>query len=263
MPPAHFGEVTLGFQWVDNRGHLLTTVCGHDVPRQECRMPLSTSPFSTPSPIGCPPTWACLTFGPKSSAPASTPPPFLPVDSCYCWHGGFQDFGLIVRYNAIGEIGGAFALTPSVAVGTPSSNYDYQGEAVVGRNLEEVALALDVGQRLDFISPLLSVQGRYAYAFVERVLDIPNNRSNFSVEAVLPADPHSGGARAGRIGSGRMAACEPAGRRSRTFCLPATSTRRSADEQHDRLLATTTSTPAPESCTSSLTSTSTRPTSDS
>jgi cholesterol transport system auxiliary component len=92
--------------------------------------------------------------------------------------------------RAIGEIGGAFALTPSVAVGAPSRNYDYQGEAVVGRNLEEVALALDVGQRLDFISPLLSVQGRYAYAFVERVLDIPNNRSNFSVEASYLLTPH-------------------------------------------------------------------------
>jgi hypothetical protein len=46
-----------------------------------------------------------------------------------------------------------------------------------------VGLALDAGLRLDPISPNLSVLGRYSYAFVERVLDIPNNRSNAVLES--------------------------------------------------------------------------------
>ena len=44
-------------------------------------------------------------------------------------------------------------------------------------------IAVDAGQRLDVISPRLSVQGRYAYAFVEKVIDdVPNNRSNAALE---------------------------------------------------------------------------------
>jgi hypothetical protein len=99
----------------------------------------------------------------------------LPVDSCRCWHGGWQDFGFTARYNLAR---GAFALTPSVSYGVPSHAYNYEGEAVVGRRLQEVRIAIDAGRRLDAISPKLSVQGRYSYAFVETVLDVPNNRSN-------------------------------------------------------------------------------------
>jgi hypothetical protein len=83
------------------------------------------------------------------------------------------------RYNLVN---GAFALTPSVSFGVPSHDYAYFGEAVVGRNLNEMRLAIDAGRRLDAISPRLSVQGRYSYAVVEKVLDLPNNRSNASIE---------------------------------------------------------------------------------
>lgn len=117
-----------------------------------------------------------------ATVPPSPPIPYPPVDQCHCWHGGWQDFGFTARYNVVG---GAFALTPSLSVGVPSGNYDYVGEAVVGRNLREVRIAVDAGQRLDRISSKLSVQGRYSYAFVERVIDIPNNRSNAEVEATF------------------------------------------------------------------------------
>lgn len=106
--------------------------------------------------------------------------PFLPVDSCRCWQTGWQDLGVTARYNLIN---GAFALTPSVFVGVPTHDYNFRGEAVVGNHLKELRLSLDAGQRLDAISPRLSVQGHYAYAFVERVIGIPNNRSNAELEA--------------------------------------------------------------------------------
>jgi hypothetical protein len=52
----------------------------------------------------------------------------------------------------------------------------------VGRHLKEVRLGLDAGRRLDMISRNLSIQGHYTYAIVERVLDVPNNRSNAGIE---------------------------------------------------------------------------------
>jgi hypothetical protein len=48
--------------------------------------------------------------------------------------------------------------------------------------LKELTLAVDAGQRLDFLTPKLSVAGRYSYGIVQRVLDIPNNRSLVSIE---------------------------------------------------------------------------------
>ena len=80
-------------------------------------------------------------------------------------------------------VNGAFAFTPSISFGVPTHNYDYFGEAVLGRNLNEIRLAVDVGQRLDRISDRLSVSARYSYAIVEKVLDLPNNRSNIAVES--------------------------------------------------------------------------------
>jgi hypothetical protein len=117
-----------------------------------------------------------------ATTPPAPPIPYPPEDQCHCWNSGWQDFGFTARYNVVG---GAFALTPSLSVGVPSRSYDYTGEAVVGRGLREVRIAVDAGQRLDAISPKLSVQGRYSYAFVERVIGIPNNRSNASVEAAF------------------------------------------------------------------------------
>ena len=104
------------------------------------------------------------------------------VDACHCWQQGLQDFGFTARFNLLN---GATAVTPSVAVGVPSHGYNYIGEAVVGRRLHELRLAIDAGTRLDAISPRLAVQGRYSYAIVERFLDVPNNRSNISAEVAF------------------------------------------------------------------------------
>ena len=67
---------------------------------------------------------------------------------------------------------------------------DYVGEAVVGRRLKELKVGVDAGQRLDAIHTGLSVQARYAYTIVPRVLDIPNNRSNGSVEGAFAFTRH-------------------------------------------------------------------------
>jgi hypothetical protein len=107
------------------------------------------------------------------------------VDQCRCWNSGFQDFRFKARYNVIGHPHSALLITPSVFVGVPSHAYQYQGEAVFGRDLKELQLGMDVRRRIDAISQNFYIQGNYTHAFVERVLDIPNNRSNTKLEGVF------------------------------------------------------------------------------
>jgi hypothetical protein len=110
-----------------------------------------------------------------------TPGQFLPVDSCRCWHSSFQDFTVRARYR-LGR--GSFAVTPSVGLVVPSHEYESRGEAVVGRDLNEVQIGVGIG-----IAPRrgalagLDFQATYSYGFVERVLDVPNDRSLGSISA--------------------------------------------------------------------------------
>ena len=118
--------------------------------------------------------------------PPPLPIPDLAVDHCRCWHRTWQDVSATSRFNVISSDTG-FAFTPSVAVVLPTHNYDYQGEAVAGRHLTELDLAVDAAQRLDWISTRLAISGHYSYAVVERVLDIPNNRSNVGLDVEYAA----------------------------------------------------------------------------
>jgi hypothetical protein len=110
--------------------------------------------------------------------------PRTEVDACRCWQASFADFGVTGRYNLINH-DQAFVLTPSISVGVPSHAYDYVGEAVVGRRLNELRLGADAGQRLDALLTGLSVQAGYRYTIVERVLDVSNNRSNGLAQAAF------------------------------------------------------------------------------
>jgi hypothetical protein len=119
-------------------------------------------------------------FG-KYTDPNSPPPPipFLPLDECHCWNHGWQDFNVGARYNIVNE---NFAVTPSFSFGTPILGYEFRSEAALGRHLREARLGIDVGKRLDSISPRLSAQGSYSYAFVERPADIKSDRSNITLQ---------------------------------------------------------------------------------
>jgi len=123
----------------------------------------------------------------KYTDPGGPPPgsKLNSVDECRCWNSGFQDFRFKARYNVTGHPHSALLITPSVFVGVPSHAYEYQGEAVFGRRLKELQLGIDVRRRIDAISQNFYIQGNYTYAFVERVLDIPNNRSNSKLGGVF------------------------------------------------------------------------------
>ena len=180
VPPAGSGSVTTAVQTINNTGHTDTfgefLQVGRSVnTRIDVEVDYAfTDQFSVSA--GIPFVFARYT----DPEPYPPPIPFQPVDDCRCWHSGWQDFEVTARYNVVN---GAFALTPAVSVGVPSHDYEYRGEAVVGQRLKEVRLTVAAGQRLNAISPRLYIQGRYSYAFVEQVLDIPNNRSNAVVES--------------------------------------------------------------------------------
>jgi hypothetical protein len=178
VPPARVGAVTLVFQNVDNTGHRLHDGSlfppGYDSVSRAFLFNFDyavTDRFSFAVEV---PYLGTKYTGPNPSISQ------LPLDDCFCWNHGWQDWGATARYNLAN---GAFALTPSISLGVPTHDYGYFGEAVLGRNLKEMRIGVDVGQRLDPISPRLSVSGRYSYAFVEKAADISNNRSNMGVES--------------------------------------------------------------------------------
>lgn len=189
LPPAGAGSVSVFVQTIDQSGHRLDV----DDPARALFGPLLRNGKSTNVTILSAFDYAVTdrflismdvpyVFA-KYRGPGGPPPgiPFLPVDSCFCWHRGWQDVGIAARFNVI-DWRGAVAVTPSVSFGFPTHSYARIGEAVIGRNLREIRAGVDVSQRLDAISPKLAASARYSYTFVERVLEIPNNRSNFSIE---------------------------------------------------------------------------------
>ena len=181
VPPAGIGVVSVVYQTINNTNHRLTDGSlfdGYDSLSRGVLFSIDyafTDRFSLS--VGVP------YLGSKYTGPE---PSFfgLAVDDCFCWNSGWQDLAATARYNLAN---GAFAVTPSIAIGMPTHNYDYFGEAVLGRNLHELRFAVDVGQRLDAIWERLSVSARYSYALVEQVLDLPNNRSNIYIDTDIMA----------------------------------------------------------------------------
>jgi hypothetical protein len=180
MPPAGVGSVSVSIQQIRNTGHLLTDGSRLDDGKSVDASIYIEAEYALTDRVslsaGLPFVFA------KYIGPGPTPFNFLPVDACHCWHGGWQDFAMTARYSVTK---GWFGLAPSVSAGVPSHDYDFRGEASLGRNLKELRVAVDAGQRLDAISPRLSIQERYSYAFVERVLGIANNRSNATLEGTF------------------------------------------------------------------------------
>jgi hypothetical protein len=180
VPPAGTGSITIAAQRVDQTGHRTTDgTLFNNGKSLNASLYLGVEYALTDRWLvsgGVP-----YVFG-KYNDPAPPPPfvPFLPIDQCRCWHSGPQDVDVSARYSVLN---GSFGLTPSVSAVFPTHDYTYRGEATLGRHLREVRLSVDAGQRLDAVTPRLSVDGQYSYAIVERVLGIPNNRSNATVGA--------------------------------------------------------------------------------
>jgi hypothetical protein len=176
VAPEGVGAVTVVYQGISNTGHRLadgSMLRGYDSLSRGVLLEIDYAFTDRLSVSAGTPYIAAKYSGPLASFSG------LPLDDCNCWNQGWQDFSATARYNLAND---AWALTPSVSFGIPTHNYSYFGEAVLGRNLNEVRVAVDVGRRLDAISPRVAVQGQYSYAFVERVFDYKNDRSNIALQ---------------------------------------------------------------------------------
>jgi hypothetical protein len=102
------------------------------------------------------------------------------VDRCACWNSSFADFSFGARYRFGGD---TWAVTPLVRYGYPSHDYPYQGEAVVGRNLNELQLGVAGGLRLGGFLSRATVQATYGYSFVESPLpDVSIDKSTLVLD---------------------------------------------------------------------------------
>jgi hypothetical protein len=175
VPPARVGAVNVILQHTDHTAHLMddgSRLDGYDSESGGALVEVDyafTDRFSITAGV---PYIGARYIGPEPSFFG------LEIDDCKCWNTGFQDLSATARYNIFN---GRYALTPSVSYGFPTNNYPFVGEAVIGRYLNELRLAVDAGARLDAISTNFSVSGRYSYAFVEQVLDLNLDRSNFYI----------------------------------------------------------------------------------
>jgi hypothetical protein len=119
---------------------------------------------------------------PFVSARYSGPTPHLyPIDDGDT-HGTFQDLRFEARYNVLRA---PIVLTPFVGTLQPSHNYEHFAHAATGSNLRQLLVGTGFGRRLDPLLPNAYFQGRYTYAFVERLENVENNthnRSNLSLE---------------------------------------------------------------------------------
>src|SRR5207237_345795 len=81
---------------------------------------------------------------------------------------------LNVRYNVSRR---ALRLTPFFEANLPSHAYSTFGHGAIGIDVREYRLGMNLGRRLNPILPKAFVQGRYAFGFSERTLDVARKRS--------------------------------------------------------------------------------------
>lgn len=175
--PEGVGSVTIAWQFVDNTGHRFTDGFLLSAGQSVTMSALAELDYGVTdrlsATIGIPYVFAKYTG-------AMPPPSRLPVDACACWHSSFQDVSLAARYRVGND---TWAITPVVRYIRPSHDYPYEGEAVVGRNLQETQVGVTAGLRLVELLPKASIQAGYTYSFVEKPLaEIPIDRSNGFVD---------------------------------------------------------------------------------
>jgi hypothetical protein len=95
------------------------------------------------------------------------------------YHATLQDFYFNARYNLVSR---PLVLTPFVALGVPSHDYAYVGEAAPGRDLREFQFGTYIARRLDPFLRKAYLQGQISFAIPEESLDVRTNRVNGSLE---------------------------------------------------------------------------------
>lgn len=176
-PPDGVGSVTVAWQWVSNTGHRLSDGFLREQGQSVTTSVLAETEYAftdrLAASLGVPYVFAKYT---GANAPVSG----LPIDTCRCWQSAFQDFAASVRYRLGSD---AWAVTPTVGYGLPTHNYAYVGEAVAGKNLNEVHVGVSTALKLVRLLPKASVQATYTYSFVESPIDtVSIDRSNLTMD---------------------------------------------------------------------------------
>jgi len=96
------------------------------------------------------------------------------------FHSTWQDFRIGLDYQLLSK--GDFSLAPFAAAVIPSHSYVYFAHAAPGRDLHQYLLGFTAAATMNQIVPGAYFIGSYDYAFVEQVLGINLNRSDFSIE---------------------------------------------------------------------------------
>ena len=102
----------------------------------------------------------------------------LPIDNGD-YHGTFADYRFDLRYNLMRE---PAVVTPFAAAIIPSHRYITFAHSAVSVGLHEYLIGVNLGRRLDPLISKAYVQGRASYAFVEHVLGISHDRTNFDLD---------------------------------------------------------------------------------
>jgi hypothetical protein len=103
------------------------------------------------------------------------------------YHAAFQDVRIEVRRL---WWAGPVPIAPFVGVSVPTHHYETVGEAVPGRYRRDLQVGANTGVDLDWPLKGSYVQGRYSYATMQQVDDLPFTRSNIDVEGGVPATSH-------------------------------------------------------------------------
>lgn len=111
----------------------------------------------------------------KYSGPA---PHQLPIDNG-AYHGALQDFGIIIRYQAISR---PLLLTPFFRFTFPTQGYEHFAHSAIGSHLREFQFGVSAGKRLESFLPKAYVQGRYGFVVSERIEGVRPLRSRMDAE---------------------------------------------------------------------------------
>ena len=95
------------------------------------------------------------------------------------YHSGFTDLRLDLRYNLLRD---PAVVTPFVSAVIPTRDYPTFAHAALSTGLKQYLVGVSMGRRLDPILEAGFAQLRYSYAFVEKVLGVPHDRSNLDLE---------------------------------------------------------------------------------
>ncbi len=174
--PQGLGSVTLAWQYVENTGHLLSDGLFVERGQSVSMSALIEVDYAVTDRLS---VTGGIPYVSAKYTGALPPVSGLAIDSCKCWQSAFQDFSLAARYRFGDD---TRAVTPMVRLVLPSHAYRYRGEAVVGKQLQEVQVGVSGGLRLTGVLKKASVQTSYVYSFVEKPLrDVSINRSNVSL----------------------------------------------------------------------------------